>query len=201
MRTTLLTLLAPALLLFAPLSAQELSPADRTAGLGHLEMTRTGVVNAARGLSDAQLNFKPSPEKWSIAQVLEHIASAEAMLLGLVTEQVLKAPPPAGDADPHATDRTILGAVPDRSQKRSAPEPLIPTNRYGSAGEALKAFGETRVKTLALMQDNAELRAHAYDSPFGKLDAYQWLLFISAHSERHTKQILEVKEHPGFPKA
>ena len=31
------------------------------------------------------------------------------------------------------------------------------------------------------------------------LDAYQWLLFISAHSERHTKQILEVKADPNFP--
>jgi hypothetical protein len=38
--------------------------------------------------------------------------------------------------------------------------------------------------------------------PLGKkLDPYQWLLFIAAHSERHTKQMLEVKADPGFPKS
>jgi hypothetical protein len=31
-------------------------------------------------------------------------------------------------------------------------------------------------------------------------DAYQWLLFLSAHTERHTKQIEEVKATAGFPK-
>jgi hypothetical protein len=38
-------------------------------------------------------------------------------------------------------------------------------------------------------------------SPVGQpLDAYQWVLYLSAHSERHTKQILEVKADPSFPK-
>ena len=42
---------------------------------------------------------------------------------------------------------------------------------------------------------------HAADSPFGaKLDAYEWILFVGTHSERHTKQILEVKADPNFPK-
>jgi len=40
------------------------------------------------------------------------------------------------------------------------------------------------------------------DSPLGKkMDAYQWILFIAAHSERHTKQLLEVKADPNFPKS
>ena len=34
----------------------------------------------------------------------------------------------------------------------------------------------------------------------GPLDAYQWILRISAHSESHTKQIEEVKADPSFPK-
>ena len=37
------------------------------------------------------------------------------------------------------------------------------------------------------------------DSPLGPMDAYEWLLFIAAHSERHTKQILEVEASPDFP--
>jgi hypothetical protein len=32
-----------------------------------------------------------------------------------------------------------------------------------------------------------------------ELDAYQWILFLAAHSERHLKQLQEVKESPGYP--
>jgi hypothetical protein len=39
------------------------------------------------------------------------------------------------------------------------------------------------------------------DSPAGagKWDAYEWVLLIGAHSERHTKQMEEVKTSPGYP--
>jgi hypothetical protein len=32
------------------------------------------------------------------------------------------------------------------------------------------------------------------------LDAYRWVLLMSAHTERHTNQIKEVKADPNFPK-
>jgi hypothetical protein len=198
---TLLSLLSLSALLCSGLFAQ--TAEDRAAGLAYLEKTRAGVLASAAGLSEAQLNFKSAPEKWSVAQVLEHIASAEDMLFGLVQGQAMTAPPRADSAeDVKAIDALILTAIPDRSQKRSAPEPLIPANRYGSAAEALKHFNESRAKTIAFIQATQGLRDHAMDSPLGKqLDPYQWLLFISAHSERHTKQILEVKADPAFPKS
>jgi hypothetical protein len=33
------------------------------------------------------------------------------------------------------------------------------------------------------------------------MDAYQWLLFLCAHTERHLAQIREVKANAGFPKS
>ena len=30
-------------------------------------------------------------------------------------------------------------------------------------------------------------------------DGYQWLLLAAGHTERHTKQILEVRAHADFP--
>jgi hypothetical protein len=51
------------------------------------------------------------------------------------------------------------------------------------------------------MKTTPDLRAHVADSPIGQpLDAYEWLLFIAAHSKRHTEQIQEVKADPNFPK-
>ena len=119
----------------------------------------------------------------------------------MITDQVMKAPPrPAGD-DVKAIDQMILVGVPDRSHKAQAPEPLKPTNRYGSPDAALKHFVESRDRTEDLLSKNDDLRAHAIDSPMGKkLDGYEWILFAAAHSERHTKQINEVKADPNFPK-
>ena len=66
---------------------------------------------------------------------------------------------------------------------------------------SLKHFKESRAKTIAFLKTTQDLRQHAVESPLGKkLDGYQWVLFIAAHSERHTKKINEVKADPSFPK-
>lgn len=182
-------------------SAQSLTVADRDRAMKHLESTRQGVVDATAGLSEAQWNFKAGADRWSVAQVMEHIAAAEDLMRGMIEGQVLKAPPrPAGE-DAAAIDAMVMKAIPDRSHKAQAPEPLQPTNRFGSPQDALKHFLESRSATEKLLNERSDLRDHAADSPLGKkLDGYEWILFISAHSERHTKQMLEVKADPNFPK-
>jgi hypothetical protein len=196
----LLSLLGLSALLLTGLFAQ--TAEDRAAAVAYLEKTKAGVIEGAKGLSEAQLNFKPAPDRWSVAQVLEHIASAEDMLFGLIEGQVMTSPARTEPDDIKAIDQLILTAIPDRSQKRSAPEPLIPNDRFHGAKASLEHFGASRDRTITFLKDTKDLRDHAMDSPLGKkLDAYQWILFIAAHSERHTKQLLEVKADPNFPKA
>jgi uncharacterized damage-inducible protein DinB len=181
--------------------AQGLSQADRESALKYLEDTRKGVEDATKGLSAAQWNFTPAPDRWSVAEVTEHIAAAEDYLMSMVTEKVMKAPARAKEEDTAALDAMVKTAIPDRSHKAQAPEPLKPTNRFGSPEAALKHFEESRAKTEEFLKKTDDLRAHAVDSPLGKqLDGYEWILFVAAHSERHTKQIQEVKADPNFPK-
>lgn len=180
--------------------AQEVTPAEKEKALQYLEKTRQGVLEATKGLSDAQWNFKPGPDRWSIAQVMEHIAAAEDFIRGAVVEKVMLGPAVPG-RDLKKTDDAVLAMVPDRSQKAQAPEPLVPTNRFGSPDGSLKHFVESRMATEQFLKTATGLRDHAVDSPIGiKLDGYQFVLLIAAHSERHTKQILEVKADPNFPK-
>lgn len=180
--------------------AQELTQADKDKALQYLETTKKGVQDATKGLSEAQWSFKPGPERWSVAQVMEHIAAAEDMLRGMTIEKVMVAPA-ASDRDVKHIDEMVVTMVTDRSHKADAPEPLRPVNRFGSPADALKHFLESRAQTEEFLKTTPDLRAHAVDSPLGaKLDAYEWVLFIAAHSERHTKQINEVKADPNFPK-
>ena len=196
----LLSLFGLSALLLTGLFAQ--TAEERASATAYLKKTEAGVIDGAKGLSAAQLAFKSAPDRWSVAEVLEHIASAEDFLMDMVHGQVMTAPArPPGD-DVKAIDAMVQTMLTDRSHKLQAPEPLKPNNRYGSAADSLKHFEASRAATIKFLNDTKDLRDHAIDSPLGKkLDGYEWVLFIAAHSERHTKQLLEVKADPGFPKS
>jgi hypothetical protein len=182
--------------------AQEVSQAEKDRALQYLESTKKGVLEATKGLSDAQWNFKPAPDRWSVAQVMEHLAAAEDMIRGLAQDQAMKTPaiPVRDPEEIKKADEAVLAMVPDRSHKVQAPEPLQPTNRFGSPAAAQKHFVESRAITEEYLRNTSGLRAHLGDSPLGKLDGYEYVLLIAAHSDRHTKQMMEVKADPNFPK-
>ncbi|MFY9683676.1 MAG: DinB family protein [Candidatus Sulfotelmatobacter sp.] len=192
-------LLVCTLLFGIPAFAQSLTPAEREKGVQYLEQTRDGVVAAVKGLSGAQMKFKPAPDRWSVAETLEHIALAENDAHNLFV-QAMKSPAGPPDPDSAKVDAMIMAMVPDRSHKAQAPPQLVPTGRW-TPSETLDHFLKSRAEAIALMKSTPDLREHLADSPFGqKWDAYEFLLFGAAHSERHTKQINEVKADPNFPK-
>ncbi len=197
----LLTAVCLVLLINPWVRAQGLSSEELTRATDYLKKTRDGLIAATAGLSAAQLNFKAGPTRWSVAEVTEHLAATEDFLMDMVKEKVMTSPARTEPANLKEIDDFVMKAIADRTNKILAPEPLAPTNRFGSAAGSLNHFKESRAKTLAFLKDTKDLRQHAIDSPLGKkLDGYQWVLYVSAHSERHTKQIDEVKADPNFPK-
>ena len=182
--------------------AQELTSADKERALQYLESTKKGIEDATRGLSAAQWNFKAGPDRWSVAEVMEHIAAAEDLIRGMIIEKSMKGGPPEPGRDVKKIDDAVVAMIPDRSHKAQAPDALKPTNRFASPEGSLKYFLESRAQTEEFLNNTPDLRQHVTDSPLGmKLDAYEWVLFLTAHSERHFKQMQEVKSDPNFPKA
>ena len=183
------------------LRAADLSADERKRANDYLKKTSDAFVASTKGLSEAQLKFKTAPERWSVAEVAEHITATEDRLMAMVKNQVMKAPARTEAADVREIDDFVMKAISDRSNKVQAPEELKPTNRFGSTVETMNHFKTSRAQTVAFLKETKDLRDHAVDSPIGKkLDAYQWVLFVAAHCERHTKQILEVKADANFPK-
>jgi len=194
-------LLSAMLLLSIAAFGQTLTQADRDKGVQYLEQTRDGVVAATKGLSDTQMKYKPAADRWSVAETLEHITLGEDLMFQNVTDKIMKAPAGPTDRDTAKIDAMILNMVPDRTQKRQAPGPLVPTGRW-TPSETLDHFLKSRTRTIEFLKSTPDLRAHASaENPLQQpLDAYDWMLFIGGHSERHTKQMLEVKADPNFPK-
>lgn len=201
MKSKIMLLLCLLVLALAGAAHAQASKADRDAMLAHLQKSQKALDAATKGLSPAQWNFKPAPDRWSIAEVYEHITLAEDFLRDLI-EQGVAAPaaPEKKAGDNAAKDAQVEKVVTDRSQKFQAPDPLKPTGRW-SVDQMKKEFAARRAKTRDFATHPADdLRTHFFAGPAGELDAVQWVLFLSGHTERHTAQILEVEADPNFPK-
>ena len=195
--------MAFALLLLIPGVGQTLSQKEREQGVAELEGSRKAFLDATNGLSEAQWNFKPAPDRWSIAECAEHIGVTETFILNLITAQALKGPAePEKRALVQGKDSSLMTMVVDRTAKFKAPEAIQPTRRWTTSLGITKNVLESRARTIEFVSTTQEdLRDHFMDHPvFKTLDTYQWILLTSGHMRRHTAQILEVKADPNFPK-
>ena len=182
--------------------AEPLTQTDRDKAMSHFHATRKVFLDSVAGLSDAQWNFKPSPERWSIAECAEHIAVSEDAIFELIEKTLTSPAEPEKKTMTRGKDDMVLQAMPDRSVKAQAPEFLQPKRRWPDRASLIAHFKQSRDRNIAYLQ-NAEddLRGHFLEHPvFKTLDTYQMMLLISAHCERHTLQLNEVKTDPNFPR-
>jgi hypothetical protein len=154
-------------------------------------------------VNEAQWNWKPAPDRWSVGQTAEHILLAETALFRGV--ELSLATPPNPDWEKATTGKTefLERVMPDRSHKATAPESVQPTAGLSKA-EVIRRFNEVRGKTIKFARETQlPLKEHTFEHPFPAfktLNAYQWLLYIPLHNLRHDQQIAEVKATPGYPK-
>jgi uncharacterized damage-inducible protein DinB len=174
------------------LSAEQIAEASR-----YLAETRDALVDSVAGLSAQQWNFKPAPDCWSIAEIVEHLVIIEGRIHALIG-RLGDAPEPPPEWNEAEMDARIQREVPDRTAKVQAPATLWPTQGW-SRTEALERFFKNRERTIELLSAPS-LRGHVLPHPImGMWDGYQWLLAVGAHGMRHKGQILEVKSSPNFP--
>lgn len=190
-----------------PSSSQEKPPTlnqhDREFLMSGMHASRKLFLDSVAGLTPEQWNFKAASDRWSIAECAEHIAVSEGFIFGMVRDNIMKGPAtPEKRALVKATDEKIPEMVADRTHKFQAPEPIAPAKRFADPAKAVAVFKESRDKNIVYVESTTDdLRNHFAAHPAaGMLDAYQWLLLMSGHTERHTLQILEVKADPKYPK-
>src|SRR5947207_15592544 len=90
---------------FAPAFAQPLTQPERDSLLKHLQQTRQAFLDSISGLSEAQWTFKAGPDRWSIAEVAEHIAVSETTILQMVTNQIIKVPSVQRNPNPNSDEK------------------------------------------------------------------------------------------------
>jgi hypothetical protein len=176
-----------------------LTAEERKFAVDELTKTKENLLKSLKGLSEAQLNFKSSPESWSIAECAEHLAISENNLWGIVDGCLKQPADPSRRSEVKVTDADVLKMIADRTNKVKTNEMFEP--KGATHAESVKDFTAKRdahIEFVKTTQEDLRNRYHAF--PFGTMDAYQVIMFLSAHTTRHTAQIEEVKTNPNYPK-
>jgi hypothetical protein len=186
---------------------QTLTESERELALVFLQQTQNGIVGAIKGMSSDQWRFTPGADRWSIAEIAEHVIFVTELVGGPTSERLAAAPAPPADRDYALVDSIVIHQFPTRLAKFPAPEFSRPAGKFASPAEAMGGV-EKAYAILRQRLDSPELRMHWLEAPPLKavtkgvhqsMDGYQWILAAAAHCERHTKQILEVRADPNFP--
>ena len=160
------------------------------------------LIAALVRLSRDQWTFSPGEGRWSIAQCAEHLALSEEALLGIVRGQVLGSPVSVERAAAvRGRDGIVVGAMRDRSNRLKTFDFLEPRSTTRAPAEFIETFLAKRAATFEYVRETGDA-VHHHCAPLGALgdlDAYQWLLLLASHTERHIAQMEEVKGRPGYP--
>lgn len=163
------------------------------------------------GLTDAQLNWKPAPESWSIAQCLEHLTMATEKFEQYFTKAIARGrdKQPASGAVAYRPTRLggwlIKQLLPTTTRKLPAPKIFRPAESSNIEG-ALDRFLRQHERFLTFVN---EARGINYNktklrSPVTPLMRYSLadaFVITVVHGQRHLAQARRVRETPGFPNA
>jgi uncharacterized damage-inducible protein DinB len=176
---------------------------ERDRAMSYLHATRKQFVDVVSAVNEAQWRFKPGADRWSIAEIAEHLTLVEQATFQNMQKALREPAAPENKEKVQGKDDRIMKGIPDRSRRVQAPEPFRPSGKWTTRDALLNAFKADRDQTIAFVRTTtADLRSHFAPHPFlGLFDVYQWALFLAAHAERHLSQMQEVMADPGFPKA
>lgn len=183
-------------------SSQKLwTEADRKYLLDNLSRTRDSLTKETQNLSDAQWNFKESPDRWSIKEVVEHIDIWELLLQYEVSKAIMAGPKPEMNAKARP-DSTYLNFIleqkPHISVEYTKPFTFTLPMGLDDGKNNVAWFLKMRNESIEYLK-KAEEDLRNYFQPNGK-NVHQVYISIFGHCERHLRQIRKIKANPDYPK-
>ena len=184
------------------MTESHLSDSERARVVQLLQQTRDDFLATVEPVTDAQWDFRPGLDRWSIGLIAEHLGLVERRLFGCIERALEENANPDWHSATAGKHGLIEKMLRDRGMPRDAPKRVVPTGTVGRK-EALRVYRERRARSVAFAETTADpLKAHTLDHHrpvFGTLNAYQWLLYIPLHNQRHIQQIEEITTAPGYP--
>jgi hypothetical protein len=172
------------------------SDAEKKKLLALLRQSRERFLSSFSDVAEENCRCRPAEGCWSVLDCVEHIAVAETLMVGL-----LNAPRRPRPADAPNREQIFLERLGKRDRKLEAPEVGRPTGRFATLADARKQFETARAGAIRFTEESKEdLRATEVTHPHpmaGDVSAYEMVIILAKHAERHALQIEEIKNSPA----
>ncbi len=179
-------------------SNNTLSSKERRFLVHELKESKIAFLKSVKGLSEAQLNFKPAEDQWSIKEYIEQLALTEDSLWNVAAACLQQ--PARPERKSEIADAVLLQAAAQPAGAHKAKAAQTARVQWPTADAAVAHFKKQRGKTIKYVKTTTEdVRSHITDLPVGTLDAYQVVWMMAAHAEQYTRQVKAIKTHPAFP--
>lgn len=172
---------------------------DRQFTIDQFNRTRDDLVNETKDLTPAQWAFHESDDRWSIGEIVEHLALWEIIWSREISIGSRSRPQP--ELNKTAKPDSYYSDFIMETNPHVAADIAIPTG-FIHGNDNLKFFLSRREQNLSfLKKTEVDMRAHfeltATSNPrnMHQVYIYQW-----GHVDRHLRQIRKVKADPNFPK-
>jgi len=175
--------------------------ADRKYLLDNLIRSKEEIIAETKNLTKEQWNFKESPDRWSINQIVEHICLWELIQMSEISTSLQIGPIPSFTN--YLPDSAFINKDTKRLKKNITTDYTKPFTYGVPLGNN---EGKNNVIWLTTMRNESvdflqktdvNLRVHYI---YFISNIHQKYMMIFQHTFRHLGQLREVKAHPKYPK-
>jgi len=170
-----------------------------------MQAVRQEILRELEGLSQAQFDWKPAPDEWSVGEIVHHLVLADVASGKLTTKLLREAEASGGLARYPAEAGPEMARLPPRERPGPIQAPPFLWPQHGRpVAELLKELHAMRerarqsIERLASVDPRPLRWTHV---ALGELNVAQAWATILANDRDHVLQIRTVKASPGFPKA
>jgi len=172
----------------------------------YLDERRAELRAAVDAVPPGARQTRPAPDRWSAAEVVEHLAMVEGrMARGIFAKRIEEARANGVGLERETTPVAVsfdANPVLDRSRPRTAPEAVAPLGAkdFDTAWAELEQV-RARLRATLTAADGLALGdiRHVHPS-LGDMNLYQWALWIGSHEGRHAAQVREIAEQMAVSK-
>lgn len=173
------------------------------------EKNSAAARELVQDLNESQLNWKPAPEKWSIAQCLDHLAVTSHQFDLYFTDALARGRkkwpvdlPPA--YRPSLVGGWLIKQVQPETGKRKVPAPKVFRPSSSEIDHSLEKFLAQQERFLEFVRntngvDYNKIRLRSPVTPLMRYSLADAYVVTVVHGQRHLAQARRVRDTPGFP--
>ncbi len=175
--------------------------ADKKYLLANLIRTKQELIDETKNLTKGQWNFKPSADRWSINQIVEHLDRYELIFMHEISVAYRMGVIPSFPQ--HLSDSLFVDQDPNDIKKQNTTDftkPFtisVPLGLNEGANNMIW-FNNMRDESIDFLKTtNQNIRDYYIN--YGA-DMHQKFIMIFSHTDRHLRQIRRVKADPKYSK-